>query len=278
MDPYVGFGERVGAVTKLALAPNSVPPELRNAVWNLIYSFFAEDMRGVAQVSSPNLLAQIARTKSWLVDSYVGLAQERATKVLKDWLLNRAEWHEIYDFLEQLPRWLNWPESTIDTWATTVSSLLERARSPYRFSGGVLVKLTDDAEVAETSQAAAHVGPYAVAADHMAKALGHFGARPNPDYENAVKEAASAVESALKVATGKSDMSSATRQFATDNNVHPALMESANKLYGYASNRERVRHGGTGDGSPVDFEEAKLVIVSAAALLNFIVSKKGPVR
>jgi hypothetical protein len=66
----------------------------------------------------------------------------------------------------------------------------------------------------------------------MSKALEKFGARPTPDYENAVKEAASAVESAFTAANGqKLSMADATRRFAASSDVHSALMESASKLF-----------------------------------------------
>jgi hypothetical protein len=55
--------------------------------------------------------------------------------------------------------------------------------------------------------------------------------------------------------------------------VHPAFSESASKLFGYASDRERVRHARTEPGSAVEFNEARLVIVAASAWLNFIAAK-----
>lgn len=155
-----------------------------------------------------------------------------------------------------------------------MNELLFDEGSPYRFAGSELLPIVSDEERHSADEAARHVGKYEIAAQHQAKALQKFSARPTPDYENAAKEAASAVESALTIANGKQlAVGDAIREFAKNRCVHPALMESANRLFGYASDRDGVRHGAKSSSNPVDFDEAKLVVVSASAWVNFIAAK-----
>jgi hypothetical protein len=55
--------------------------------------------------------------------------------------------------------------------------------------------------------------------------------------------------------------------------THSQLMEMAHRLFIYASDESGVRHAKTNSADAVEFAEAKLAIVTASALVNFIVEK-----
>jgi hypothetical protein len=214
-------------------------------------------------------MVRMATDKHWLADNFAKQNQAQCVKYLRDWLLTTADWHEVYELLESFPRWAQYSDRA--PWIARVTTLLQHEFSPYRFAANRLVPITSPEELAVVSQAVVQPGKYALASEHMSKALGKFNARPQPDYENAAKEAASAVESALFAANGKrTSMGDAIRTFASQFSVHRALMESASNLFGYASDRDGVRHGKQGTGKNLDFDETKLVIVSASAWVNFI--------
>ena len=239
----------------MTLAPDVVPPTHRNSIWNLTGSSF-ESRYG----DSPpwSMLARFGRT--W-----------RGMEVGTLTLINAQS--EVYEFVQSFPRWCGEKNLDVAKFEKSVDRILFQNRAPYRFADHKLVPIVSDEERAVVEQATKLTGKYAPASEHLAKALTKFSERPTPDYENAAKEAASVLESALKIATGESNVARATQAFRESYGVHRSLSESASKLFGYASDRDGVRHGKTEPGSAVEFDEAKLVILSASAWVSFIATK-----
>jgi hypothetical protein len=279
-DRYISFGEQVGAVTRLTLEPDQVPARLRNSIWNCAGPLFGRDDLGrLPAVGPQSFWLRMARDKGCLQDEHRYSNPGVCTVLIRAWLLDRAKWHDVYEFVQSFSRWAEFDADTSDGWERLADDILYEELSVYRFVAHKLSPIASDAERAEVAEAVAHAGKYGLAAEHMGKALTKFSARPNPDYENAAKEAASAVEGALIIANGRQqDFGDAVRAFSTTYSVHLALMETANKLFGYASDRDGVRHAKTAPGDAVDFNEAKLVLVSASAWLNFIAAKAPSVR
>ncbi len=54
--------------------------------------------------------------------------------------------------------------------------------------------------------------------------------------------------------------------------VHPALREAFKKLYGYTSDAGGIRHALL-DESNLDFEDAKFMLVSCSAFVNYLRAK-----
>ena len=52
--------------------------------------------------------------------------------------------------------------------------------------------------------------------------------------------------------------------------IHPSLKEAFNKLYGYTSNAKGIRHAGNLGGKDSTFEEAKFMLVSSCAFINYL--------
>ena len=54
------------------------------------------------------------------------------------------------------------------------------------------------------------------------------------------------------------------------NKIHPALNGAFDKLYGYTSNANGIRHAnGLGEGNST-FEEAKYMLISCSAFVNYL--------
>jgi len=273
-ERYVSFGEQVGAVSAFTLAPDAVTKTLRNTIWNRTRPLlYAREWDTPAHTSAMALLLRMAWDKGWDVDQHRGSNDDRCALVVKSWLLDETSWHEVYEFVQSFPRWAKLNESDRKIWEEFMDEALFQERSLYRFIDHKLTPIAADDERAAVAEAVAQTGKYALAAEHVGKALAKFGDRPTPDYENAAKEAALALESALKVATGEDNVGDAARAFRDTYGVHPALSDIASKLFGYASDRDGVRHAKTKRGKSVEFDEAKLVIVYASAWVKFIAAK-----
>jgi len=108
----------------------------------------------------------------------------------------------------------------------------------------------------------------------LEQALKLFGRRPVPDYANAIKEAVSAVEGTVKLINGSrgGGLHDALEAVAAKIDLHPALKAGMQKLYGYASDEAGIRHARLEAGT-VDEAEARLMVVTCSALVNFLIVK-----
>ena len=108
-----------------------------------------------------------------------------------------------------------------------------------------------------------------------------YADRDNPDYENSIKESISAVEAMCCIITGMSGASAtlgAALKKLEENGVviHAAMRESFNTLYGYTSDASGIRHGGI-DFTNAPAEDAKYMLVSCSAFVNYLTEKYGKV-
>jgi hypothetical protein len=54
--------------------------------------------------------------------------------------------------------------------------------------------------------------------------------------------------------------------------IHPALEKAFDSIYGYTSDEDGIRHSLL-DESVLDFEDAKFMLVSCAAFVNYLLAK-----
>ncbi len=156
------------------------------------------------------------------------------------------------------------------------NGILERELSGYRFVQGVLVPISDPAEVLaieQASQAAAKAGLQG-AHEHIATALGLLGRKPTPDFRNSIKESISAVEAVVNSVSGgkAAGVADAVDALAAKAEIHGALKAAIKQLYGYTSDADGIRHA-IMEQANVGFDEAKFMLVACAAFVNFFVSK-----
>lgn len=156
-----------------------------------------------------------------------------------------------------------------------LNKIMEQEKSGYRFLNDKFIKITSEEELAEISQATD--SPYESVSTHFRKALTLYSDRKNPDYENSIKESISAVEAMCCIITG------ATGSQATLGNtlkkleangvmIHSAMKAGFEKMYGYTSDADGIRHGGI-DFTNAPAEDAKYMLVSCSAFVNYLVEK-----
>ena len=98
--------------------------------------------------------------------------------------------------------------------------------------------------------------------------------RKSPDYRNSIKEAISAVEAICNLITGekRATLGQALKRIEEKVSLHPALKNAFSNLYGYTSDAEGIRHALL-DEPNLGFEEAKFMLVSCSAFINYLISK-----
>ena len=160
-------------------------------------------------------------------------------------------------------------KAQLESLQALLSKVLEEDNAPYRFVVGKVIDLTDDASTQSIADSIEQINFHG-ASVHIKKSIELLYDRKTPDYENSIKEAISAVESACRDLTGDQN---ATLTSAIKNiNIHPALRDALAKLYGYAGDHSGIRHATKVDsasGKPSK-SQAQLILCTCAAMVNFM--------
>jgi len=153
--------------------------------------------------------------------------------------------------------------------------VLESELSAYRFVGGLITQVTSEEEISEMEEALET--PFKTVNAHIETALKLMSDKKTPDYRNSIKESISAVEAICRLVTKNKN---ATLGNALDIiekkgkiSLHGALKRAFDSLYGYTSSAEGIRHAFSDEKVNVSFEDAKFMLVSCSAFVNYIVSK-----
>lgn len=154
------------------------------------------------------------------------------------------------------------------------NELFQKEYVGYRFMDEIIIPITDENEVNAIGQA--KQTPYDVVNLHISKATEFLANRDNPDYENSIKESISAVEAICEVITGikgkEANLGSMLKKIEeSGTSIHGALKSAFNILYGYTSDANGIRHAGDIGGPSSTFEEAKFMLVSCSAFINYLI-------
>lgn len=270
------FSDRLGITSVTPLQIDSMNEALRVSIWNLLLTIINIDgSDGAWQYSLRHLAEYFFKLPTDSVPKGISLRG-------REWLRNRyqaLEWYEVYNLLEFITQNAEFISDTYDTSSKILkfaNDVLERERSGYRFINGQLTPITNEIEMKsiEDALAAAKRAGLGGVVEHLKTSVQLLGKRPEPDYRNSTKEAISAVESAAKRISGveSGGLDAALKKLGSVSELHPALKDGFLKLYGYSSDEDGIRHAILGE-AKVGFDEAKFMLVSCSAFVNFLVSK-----
>lgn len=188
-------------------------------------------------------------------------------------IVRDAEWDEFLDACECVWEWFSESErpDLADWFSNKLNDLFGRNYVGYELRDGLIERV--GARVQDEAIAKARgilrdpdlAGPD----EQFQKAIGFYNRRPEPDCENCVKEAVSAVEGVARIvlADHSLTLSDALKRLRKERDVHPTLIIMLEKLYAYRGDAEGVGHALTGD-QEVRLEEAEFVLgVSASAIV-----------
>jgi hypothetical protein len=155
----------------------------------------------------------------------------------------------------------------------TFNTIFQREFVGYRFVNGLITPITDETEM--SSVAEAMTLEFDNVSKHINKALMHLSNRVNPDYENSIKESISAVEAMCVriVNNDNATLGEALKKLESEGavNIHPAMKAAFEKLYGYTSDDDSgIRHAAGMGGENASFEEAKYMLVTCSAFINYL--------
>lgn len=190
-------------------------------------------------------------------------------------VITDAPYNEVLDIIEYICNYLA-PRSGAGTIYQKFNDLFEQECIGYRFISKRIVPITDNSEVKEIEQAC-HT-PFEGARTRLQKALGFLSDRENPDYKNSIKESISAVESVCKVIANKpkAELGDALKVLIAEGYpIQGALKTGILALYGYTCEAGGIRHAERETESTVTFEEAKFMMVTCSAIVNYLVAEYG---
>lgn len=159
-----------------------------------------------------------------------------------------------------------------------INELFQREYVGYRFIDGEITPISDDIEVAEIEKSLDI--KFQGCKSHIKKALGFLSDRENPDYKNSIKESISAVESICQIIAqnSKATLGEALKKLEEHGvKIHEAMKKSFSSLYGYTSDEGGIRHCEGIFESNVTFEEAKFMLVSCSAFVNYLIAEYGKI-
>ena len=200
-------------------------------------------------------------------------AKNNNAKKLESFLLDSKSWYVIYDFIE---KYLYISDDKVsEKMTSTFNRILEEEVSGYRILNKLVVPITSEMELATINEA--QNTPYDSVNTHINKALKLFADRKKPDYENSIKESISAVEAMCCIITGmtgaQATLGNAMKKLKDNGvHIHSAMEKAYASLYGYTSDENGIRHGGT-DFTNAPSEDAKYMLVSCSAFVNYLIEK-----
>lgn len=161
------------------------------------------------------------------------------------------------------------------------NDLFEKEYVGYRFIGSIISPISDKIEVEAVSEALDN--KFKSVYEHIFKANAFLSDKDKPDYENSIKESISAVEAIcqeiLKIKGREATLGNMLKKFEANGiEIHKALKSAFNSLYGYTSDANGIRHAGDIGGSSSTFEEAKFMLVSCSAFINYLMGLQSKIK
>jgi hypothetical protein len=274
------FSERKGLKPiKNVIQTDDMDQDLRIGLWNALTLFYWEDVD-----QRWGQLSQLWRS-IWLnyfkypVDA-IPADWLKIHSVLRKYFFG-CRWYEAYDFLEFVPSNFeaSFDRNENSEFRNYCNAVLERELSAYRFVGEKLTQITSDVEIAAVEQAMAAEDSFRHVALHIKTALGLLADRKSPDYRNSIKESISAVEAACRLITDddQATLGAAIKNLKSRVDLHPALEKAFSSMYGYTNDADGIRHALL-DEPTLSFEDAKFMLVSCSAFVNYLAAKSAKPR
>lgn len=273
------FSERHGYTeARTALQHESMDTPLRKAIWNVLYVLVFKPLitrwnvhynyLGGDETFASRVWIEIGGTVDTLPSA------GKLTEMVKRLITKEFEWFEVYDAVELITENLTFlrKKDVESDWPEVLNSHLEQHMAAYRLVGGHIVATTSETDIQAIEDAL--TTEYSPVAGHLSRALELLSDRDQPDYRNSVKESISAVESLVQLLSGKPKASIRDALKAIDADTHPAMTQAFNKLYGYTSDADGIRHSMLKD-STVDQADAMFMLVACSAFVNYLTAKSA---
>ena len=251
-------------------------PIFRAAVWNIVFHSIknAVDRDGWtarAEVGYP--WDSILRFRHiYRLDSPVdefSTAYKDVCAELKP-LIWEGDYVQVLGFLQMVIRHPDCPQRFADL----VNASLEHGHVAYRVVDQTIVPIGSEAEIETIERAFVDLAAteFAGARAHLRNAAEELTAG---HYADSVRESIHAVESVARALEPSAKvLSTALAKLEKSATIHPAMRSGFDKLYGYTSDEQGIRHALLEAGAPaVDEIDALFMIGACAAFVSYMINK-----
>lgn len=189
------------------------------------------------------------------------------------------QWHNALDVIEFVIQELAFFSDTCGIKVEPYKFLndtFEKEFVGYRFIDGIITPIIDELEIEELETALST--PYSEVNGFLKNSLRSLSNRDAPDYEHSIKESITAVERICSIIVDDPTATlGRTLKKLEDAGlaIHPSLKSAFNKLYGYTTDAAGIRHAGQLGGPESTFEEAKFMLVTCCAFVNYLIGTMG---
>lgn len=218
-------------------------------------------------------------------NDFYGYNNHKVKVVATEFLLSdKHEWYQKFDMIEfaiSILRRSNQKDMNfqliVGKFVQILNATFKRINYAYRVVNDQIVEITDKEEMASIEDA---IKNHSAVKVHLSNALAHLSSRPTPDYRNSIKESVSAIESLCREITGEPTLGSALKTLEKKGIVIPTFLRSGfEKLYVYTNDsRTGIRHALMNDAEVPQFDEAKFMLVSCSAFVNYIQGKRSTLK
>ena len=177
--------------------------------------------------------------------------------------------NELFDFLEAIGRFLKRiPSNEYESFKTSINDVFEEENVNYRYTGDIITDLTSEVEIKSIDDTLKT--PYDVVNKHFSNAMDLL--YHTKDFGNSIKESISAVEAMCQIINGgKEELNKSLKSLKIK--IHPALEQAYIKLYAYTCDENGVRHANGVGEKDASFAEARYMLVSCSAFINYLKEK-----
>jgi hypothetical protein len=251
-----------------------VPELARVGLYHIVEQFF-EEKKGYSYSGLYKVLCIALRIPA---KRGVGVSPARdflASLEIEKLIMN-CHWWQFYDICEVLWQGLKYKHE-MGRLSDEINTLFREEHLGFEFRDGKVEKIGSgftDARVKEARYLLKE--PEFKGADkHFEKALKALNTRPNPDVENCIKDAVSAIESVARIMINdeKAMLSNIIKDMAKNGLIPKPLDEAIQKVYAYRGDQPGVAHGLVGT-SKVTIHEAEFVLAMSAAIIIYLVKKR----
>ena len=293
-----GFSEKIGLSTcTIKMQTNEFDDRTRTLIGNHLYDvlsvvFSYASTIGISRYLNPSRQTPLQAMSSDfckdVLSEVLNVSVHLPSNKFYNWevnydrfaeIISSAPYNEVLDFLWYVCHWIathTTSTSFVHEIYNGFNQLFEKEYVGYRFVAGEITPITNSLEIQEIEQACQI--PFEGAHVQLQKALGFLSDREHPDYKNSIKESISAVESVCKVIANKpkAELGDALKALIAEGYpIQGALKTGILALYGYTCEAGGIRHAERETESTVTFEEAKFLMVTCSAIVNYLVAEYG---
>ena len=291
-----GFSEKIGLSTcTIKMQTNEFDDRTRTLIGNHLYDvlsvvFSYASTIGISRYLNPSRQSPLQAMSSDfckdVLSEVLNVSVHLPSNKFYNWeanydrfaeIISSAPYNEVLDFLWYVCHWIathTTSTSFVHEIYNGFNQLFEKEYVGYRFVAGEITPITNSLEIQEQ---ACQI-PFEGAHVQLQKALGFLSDREHPDYKNSIKESISAVESVCKVIANKpkAELGDALKALIAEGYpIQGALKTGILALYGYTCEAGGIRHAERETESTVTFEEAKFMMVTCSAIVNYLVAEYG---